>query len=231
MGQRSVAVFISAALALAGSCASPQADPVESLSSSAPSGLSRDARPAVDAALEAAPPIAIPVLPDHLVGDLVAPVSSVAPVRSPSTVDPTVDDVSAVAPVAPTSPAPAEGQGPSPAAVAAAFFSDLNALRAAGGRAPLVLDTGLEVLARSWAATMAADGSLIHSTPISDVVASGWSAAGENIAFGPDETSVFAGLRASPGHRANMVSADYTHVGIGVVVVGPVVWTAHLFAG
>lgn len=228
MGQVSVAVAISAALALAGSCASSQADPSDSPSSSAEptSVLSVEAGPAVDAAIETTPSTgSVAAVPDHLVQETAAPVSS------PSTVAPMVEAVNAVAPVAPTPTGPAEGGGPSSDGVAGAFLSDVNALRAAEGRSALVRDAGLDAFAQSWAATMAADGSLHHSTLISDVVASGWSAAGENIAFGPDEASVFAGLRASPGHRANMVSADYSHVGIGVVVVGPVVWTDHLFAG
>ncbi len=82
-----------------------------------------------------------------------------------------------------------------------------------------------------WAQHMAQTGSLQHSTIIHSLVNSGWSAAAENIGYGPGETVVFNALVASPGHYTNMTNAAYTHVGTAVVVVGNTIWTAHLFAG
>jgi hypothetical protein len=41
------------------------------------------------------------------------------------------------------------------------------------------------------------------------------SAAGENIAEAPTPEIAHEGLMSSPGHRANMLRPDYTHVGIG----------------
>ena len=66
---------------------------------------------------------------------------------------------------------------------------------------------------------------------INNLVAGGWSTAGENVGYGPSVAAIFGGLRNSSGHYNNMVNGSYTHVGVGVVVVDGVMWTTHLFAG
>ena len=44
-----------------------------------------------------------------------------------------------------------------------------------------------------------------------------WSAYGENIAYGhPTTTTVMKGWMDSPGHRANILNANLTHLGVGV---------------
>jgi uncharacterized protein YkwD len=42
----------------------------------------------------------------------------------------------------------------------------------------------------------------------------------ENIAYAPSVTAAFAGLMASGEHRQNLLSADFSRVGIGVVESG-----------
>lgn len=111
------------------------------------------------------------------------------------------------------------------------FLAAINARRAEESLPPLERRPELDLLARSWAATMGVDGSLRHSTLIHDLIAGPWTVAGENVAYGPSATTVFGALEASPGHLANMLGSDYTAVGIGVVRAGERVWTAHLFAG
>ena len=44
--------------------------------------------------------------------------------------------------------------------------------------------------------------------------------AGENIAGNNNVKSAFEGLMNSPGHRANILSQDYTHIGIGIAEGG-----------
>jgi uncharacterized protein YkwD len=44
---------------------------------------------------------------------------------------------------------------------------------------------------------------------------------GENVARGPSAKAAHALLMASPGHRANMLRKDFTHVGIGVTTHAP----------
>ena len=140
---------------------------------------------------------------------------------SPSTLPPTT--------LPPTTGAPDTGAVASDDA--AAFVAELDALRAARGLAPLVRSADLDVMARGWAERMAVDRHLRHSELIHDVVAGPFTTAGENVGYGPDVAVIFDALVASPGHLDNMVNPAFTRVGIGVVRVGDVLWTAHLFAG
>ena len=41
--------------------------------------------------------------------------------------------------------------------------------------------------------------------------------AGENLALAPSTTIAHRGLMGSPGHRANILSEDFGHIGIGVI--------------
>ena len=55
--------------------------------------------------------------------------------------------------------------------------------------------------------------------------ASGYSMAGENVAFGQQTADeVMRAWMGSPGHRANILHADFTHIGIGVAAGRPY-WT------
>ena len=45
----------------------------------------------------------------------------------------------------------------------------------------------------------------------------GWTALGENVAMGyPSVDAVMAGWMGSSGHRANLLSTSYVHVGFGL---------------
>ena len=145
---------------------------------------------------------------------------------SPSTLSPSTLPPSTLPP---TTGAPDTGAVASDDA--AAFVAELDALRAARGLAPLVRSADLDVMARGWAERMAVDRHLRHSELIHDVVAGPFTTAGENVGYGPDVAVIFDALVASPGHLDNMVNPAFTRVGIGVVRVGDVLWTAHLFAG
>jgi uncharacterized protein YkwD len=58
----------------------------------------------------------------------------------------------------------------------------------------------------------------------------GWSYWGENIAMGfGSSASVFNAWMASPGHRANILKAAYTQMGIGRVSAGG--WWCQQFGG
>ena len=45
--------------------------------------------------------------------------------------------------------------------------------------------------------------------------------AGENLAGAPTVERAHSGLMNSPGHRANILNPNFTHVGIGIVDGGP----------
>ncbi|MGA7672612.1 MAG: CAP domain-containing protein, partial [Nitrolancea sp.] len=51
-----------------------------------------------------------------------------------------------------------------------------------------------------------------------DAAGVSYSVAGENIAYAPTVNVAERGLMRSPGHRANILSSDFTRIGIGVIV-------------
>jgi uncharacterized protein YkwD len=53
-------------------------------------------------------------------------------------------------------------------------------------------------------------GDRIHKVGVSFMVA------GENLAFAPTLDMAHDGLMKSPGHRRNILSRDYDHLGIGI---------------
>jgi uncharacterized protein YkwD len=59
-----------------------------------------------------------------------------------------------------------------------------------------------------------------------------WSTVGENISMGYSVSSMFAGLKGSSGHLANMVNESFTHLGVGAWVdADGSIWTVHVFGG
>ncbi len=107
------------------------------------------------------------------------------------------------------------------------FLSQINASRAAAGKAPLTVDGNLRSYARSHSQFMAdgncppkSDGSpasICHSTSaqLQAAAGSGWSALGENVGRG-NANSLHESFMNSPGHRSNILG-DYNYVGIGTV--------------
>ena len=96
----------------------------------------------------------------------------------------------------------------------AQILSDTNALRAAGGLAPLTESTAMDTVAQNWSAAMYAAGSLTHNPSYSTQIPSGWTAAGENIATGYTYTTVVEAWHQSTGHYANIMG-NFNAIGIG----------------
>ena len=99
-----------------------------------------------------------------------------------------------------------------------------NAQRANAGLAPLALEAHLVQEAQSYAQVLASGSCFDHTCgPVPDLTGranqagyTGWVTIGENIAGGyPTPQAVVDGWMASPGHRANILSPDYTEIGIG----------------
>ena len=112
----------------------------------------------------------------------------------------------------------------------AEFLSLLNAERATVGLPALALDAGLQAAAAAQAGNIAAAGSLFHQDLVP--LLGPWRTVGENVGFGPSVSSINTALVNSPGHYANMVNPDFTHVGIGVVVTADGrVWVSQVFGG
>jgi uncharacterized protein YkwD len=89
---------------------------------------------------------------------------------------------------------------------------------------PLILDTGLQEVARAHSKDMFARGYFAHNTPDGltpfdrmDKAGIKYITAGENLALAPDVETAHRGLMDSAGHKANILSADFGKVGIGVI--------------
>lgn len=110
----------------------------------------------------------------------------------------------------------------------AQFVSKLNAERASAGLPALSTSGDLTSVARSWSATMADQGKLYHNPNLGSSV-SGWQKVGENVGRGPSVGAIHAAFMASSGHRKNILGADWTQVGVGVVVKDGTVWVTQVF--
>jgi len=126
-------------------------------------------------------------------------------------------------------PAPADAApAPAPAGTCGnAFETDVfqltNQQRVQNGLAPFLCDAKTGKVARAYSELMCKTGHFDHigldgSTPLDRMVQGGVSfmAVGENIAAGaPTPAVVVNGWMNSPGHRANILSSIFTHIGVG----------------
>ncbi|MBM7703131.1 CAP domain-containing protein [Metabacillus iocasae] len=116
----------------------------------------------------------------------------------------------------------------------------VNQERQKAGLAPLQLDTKLSDVAREKSRDMMNKGYFDHQSPtygspfdMMKQFGISYKAAGENIAKGqrtPEE--VMNGWMNSSGHRANILSNNFTHIGVGYVKAsnGTTYWT-QMFIG
>jgi uncharacterized protein YkwD len=100
----------------------------------------------------------------------------------------------------------------------------VNRERAEAGLAPLAADDELREVARRHSADMFARGYFAHVTPegrdpFARIREGGvtFRTAGENLALAPTLSIAHTGLMNSPGHRANILRAQFGRVGIGVM--------------
>lgn len=100
----------------------------------------------------------------------------------------------------------------------------VNQERTSRGVRALTSDGRLKELARTYAKDMFARGYFSHynpegQSPFDRMEKAGiqFTAAGENLAYAPNVDVAHTGLMNSPGHRANILSADFGRVGIGVI--------------
>lgn len=85
-----------------------------------------------------------------------------------------------------------------------------NRFRVKNGVAPLTPSPELNAMAQEWSETMASTGQFHHRTDAN---------VGENILRCQTTSNADALLKIwenSPGHRANMLDPDYTHIGVGI---------------
>lgn len=122
--------------------------------------------------------------------------------------------IAAMAVVAGVLVAPMSAQAVTVSDAVAQILADTNALRTAGGLAPLTESTAMDTVAQNWSAQMYANGAMTHNPSYSSQIPSGWTAAGENIAAGYSYTTVVEAWHQSAGHYANIMG-DYNAIGIG----------------
>ncbi len=127
------------------------------------------------------------------------------------------------APTAAVTPAPTEEARPVSGDVQT-LLQLINTDRAKNGLSALTLDSSLSAAALSHSLDMQANGFFSHTSPTygsfqARLAASGIRTlgAGENIARYATLEKAHAALMASEGHRANILGANYTHVGLGIV--------------
>jgi uncharacterized protein YkwD len=105
------------------------------------------------------------------------------------------------------------------------IFELTNAERKQEDAAPLKLNAELSKIARAHSENMARQGKMAHDldgkTPFDRMRAAGFSYyfAGENVGKGTDNVTLPTLMKAwmdSEGHRKNILSTDFTEIGIGI---------------
>jgi uncharacterized protein YkwD len=122
------------------------------------------------------------------------------------------------------------------AVVSGATLCLLNEQRAANGIGPLVENAALSTASAGYSQRMVAQGFFGHESPdggtlVERLTAVGYLGGddawvvGENIGWGQASLatarSMVAAWMNSPGHRENLLSADYTQVGLGLALGTP----------
>ena len=114
----------------------------------------------------------------------------------------------------------------------------INALRAQYKKKPLVLDPALTKVAVAHAADMTAAKKLAHDvgkgSPDDRVKRAGiiLRMVGENVSYAKGVIAAHEGIERSPSHRANVLRAEFTKVGIGFVTEADgMVYLAEVFGG
>jgi|GEM_PF-2298081 len=174
------------------------------------------------------PPTSISVATDDATPP---PAATPPPVLNPPTWPPVVVIPTPPPPATPTPPPAAPGD-PVPAGVILSpieqgIVDQTNQIRVQNGLAPLNVNAQLISMARLQAGNMAQFNIMAHTIPQAaqpDMVSRakfvgyryGWLA--ENIAYNyQDADSVMNGWMGSTGHRANILNANVTEIGVGVV--------------
>ncbi len=128
---------------------------------------------------------------------------------------------------APVPVAAAAAGAPAPLTQKAQLLAAINDARAAAGVGPLRLHDGVAEVGRQWAAQLARERVLRHRPGLHDaLVARGirptyWA---ENVGMGGHALQVHEAFMRSAPHRANVLDARFTQVGIGTVAADGRVW-------
>lgn len=104
--------------------------------------------------------------------------------------------------------------------VANQIFNQINNYRVSQGLAPLQRNTAIDSVAQNWSQEQYNRGLLPgHNPSYTSQIPSGYTLAGENVAYNSNPNSVVAEWIASDSHRAAII-ANFSSTGIGVYQVG-----------
>lgn len=93
-----------------------------------------------------------------------------------------------------------------------------NVERVRAGLRPLTESSCATGYAERWAGVLAQAGALSHQSLSTVLTGCSASSVGENVAYGNVTPEQMVGMwMASPGHRANLLNAGYTHLGVGAL--------------
>lgn len=134
------------------------------------------------------------------------------------------------APAPAPTPAPAAAHAPQP--VDAEIVALGNEARRAQGVADLAVSECAQQQALARAQVLVAEGRFEHD-PLEPILAAcGGRRVGENLALGyPTATATVDAWLASPGHRANLLSPDFTSIGVACVDSARGTLCAQVFLG
>jgi uncharacterized protein YkwD len=94
------------------------------------------------------------------------------------------------------------------------FIADTNSARANNGLESYAVASDLTSIAQQHAASMARSRSIYHNSSLgSDVCC--WQSIGENVGEGSNESAIQSAFMNSSSHRANILSAAFTQIGVG----------------
>jgi hypothetical protein len=111
------------------------------------------------------------------------------------------------------------------------WLSRLNSFRQSQGLSPFTLDPQLSGLAQQQSQVMANNGALSHTPNLAAGVSANWTKLGENVGMGMNLDIIMNAFLSSAPHLANLRDPGFTHIGIGVVIVGNTQWVTHRFMG
>ncbi|MGE3833302.1 MAG: CAP domain-containing protein [Acidimicrobiia bacterium] len=107
----------------------------------------------------------------------------------------------------------------------------VNGFRAANGLHALGWDDDIAATAHAWSQHMAGQGDISHRADLADGMPGGWHHLGENVAVSWSLESALTALENSPGHRTNLLGAQFTRFAVGVVVAGDRYYVTQIFWG
>jgi uncharacterized YkwD family protein len=168
-----------------------------------------------------------------------APTTAKQPAKAPA---PVQQPAKAPAPAEQPAKAPAEKPVAAPSTAAVSAYEQkvaelTNQERTKNGLKPLALDTELSKVAREKSRDMQSKNYFSHTSPtygspfdMMKKFGITYRSAGENIAMGqPTPEAVVKAWMNSDGHRKNILSPNFTHIGVGHVASGNY-WT-QMFIG